>query len=149
MSSKEAAPSDSPVLHTVLSSVFYFFIIQLDWFWNIVDTIILAVIQAMKIYQFPATDFHRDFSMTAPFFLFVLCSIKLWCAKPGNRSESPLLMGFAIFFCITCIVMDIYFIVLQPYIWSWELPFHIVSLILEGIILLFSILMLIVFIVKG
>jgi hypothetical protein len=145
----ESKDSNAPVKHNMLSSIFYFFLLQFNWIWNIVNTVIIAIIQAMKIYQFPLKDVHRDFLMTTPFVLFVLCAIKIGFAKSGNRGESALYMAFAIFFTLTCIAMDVYLIAFQPYLWGWELPFHIISIIIEGIIFLFSVLMLIVFIAKG
>ena len=145
----EFKDNSGPVKHNVLSSIFYFFLVQFNWVWNVIDTVIIAIIQAQKIYQFPMKDVYRDFLMTSPFLLFVLCSIKLVLAKSGNRGESASYMGFAIFFTLTCIAMDIFYIGFQPYTWSWESPFHIISIVIEAIMFLFSVLMFLVFIVKG
>ena len=134
-----------PPTHRVRSSFFYFLILQIDWIWNFVNTIVILVLQSLKVYSFPMTYNSMVFSVIAPLFLCVLCLLKINIAKPGNRSESSFLIIIAILFCLGCGFMDIYFIYWQPYEWSWELTFHIISLVMEGIIFLFSCLMMIVF----
>ena len=137
-----------PPAHRVRSSIFYYFLLQLNQLWNIVNTIILIVLQALKFYNYPASKVDREFQMVAPFLLFVLVYAKIALAKPGNRSESFLFIILAIIFMIPSIIMDVYFLVWQPYLWSWEEPFHYVSIVFECIFFLFSIVMIIIFILK-
>ena len=137
-----------PPAHRVRSSIFYYFVLQLNMLWNVVNTIILIVLQALKLYTYPASKLDREFQMVAPFLLFVLVCAKIAFAKPGNRSESFLFIILAIVFMIPSVVMDVYFLIWQPYVWSWEEPLHYVSIAFEGIFLIFSIVMIIIFILK-
>ena len=137
-----------PPAHRVRSSVFYYFLLQLNQLWNIVNTIILIVLQGMKLYNYPMSKLDKEFQMVAPFLLFVLEFAKIQLAKPGNRSESFLFVIFGLILMIPCIIMDVYFLIWQPYVWSWEEPFHYVSIIFECIFFLFSIVMIIIFILK-
>ena len=137
-----------PPSHRIRSSVFYYFLLQFNQLWNIVLTIILIVLQAIKLHSYPAGKVDREFQMVAPFLLFFLVFVRISLAKPGNRSESFVFILLSFIFMIPSIIMDVYFITWQPYVWSWELPLHIISLILEGIFFLFSIILVIVFLLK-
>lgn len=137
-----------PPTHKIRSSVFYYFLLQIMWLWNLIDTVVLIVLQSMKLYQFPAPQAARNFAMVAPFLLCLFYCIRLWMATPGNRSEKWLLLLLSLLFMIGCVLMDIYFIIWQPYLWKWEFPFHIVSIVFEVIYFLFTCLMIIVFLAK-
>ena len=102
----------------------------------------------MKLYNYPMSKLDKEFQMVAPFLLFVLEFAKIQLAKPGNRSESFLFVIFGLILMIPCIIMDVYFLIWQPYVWSWEEPFHYVSIVFECIFFLFSIVMIIIFILK-
>ena len=137
-----------PQAHRIKSSILYFFILQINMFWNIVNTIVLIVLQSMKVHQYPASKVDREFSIVAPFLLFFLSYVKISLAKPGNRSENFILIIISLVLMVPCIIMDVYFLVWQPYCWSWESPFHYVSIGIEVIFFFFSIIMAIVFLLK-
>lgn len=131
--------------HRIRSSVYYYFFVQLNWLWVWINTIILIVLQSLKIYQFPAPNSAANFSIIAPFILFILEWTKLGFAKPGNTSEYTLYLFIALLVLIVCVLLEVYFVIWQPYLWSWELPLHIISFVFEGILFIFTILMLMVF----
>jgi hypothetical protein len=49
---------------------------------------------------------------------------------------------------IPCIIMDVYFICWQPYLYFWEFILHIISIVIEGIFFIFTLVLLILFILK-
>ena len=137
-----------PPTHKVRSNVFFYFILLLVIFWDFVATIISIVLQALKLYYFYAPTAPRNFSMIAPFLWFLICVIKFIASKLGNRSENITMMAIALVLIAGSIVMEVYFIIWQPYLWSWEFPIHIVSICLDGIIFVFGIVLIILFAVS-
>ena len=138
-----------PKTHNSRSSIIFYFLLCLTIFWDFVITIISIVLQALKLYNYPAPKSPNDFSMCAPFLWFLICYIKFQCGKHGNRSEHFGLMIAAIIFLIGSILFELYFIFWQPYLWSWEMPLHIVSIVLDGIAIIASIILMIIFIVAN
>lgn len=137
-----------PPQHRIKSNVFYYFAILLNQFWNIVATIVFVVFQSLKLYYYPMTKGRHDFTMCAPFLWFAFNIIKSTSAKYGNRSENSPLIIVALLFGIGCILMEVYFLVWQPYLFRWESPFHFVSIIIDAIVFLFSIVMMIMFVIS-
>lgn len=137
-----------PPMHHYKSSIIYYFFILLLHFWNIASTICLIVIQSLKLYYFPSPKSDRDFSMVAPFLLFLVNVIKLICAKYGNRSEYLVLSIVAAVLTVFSIFLNAYFIAWQIYVWHWELPIVIISIILNCIFLIITIILIIYFALK-
>ncbi|OHT01973.1 hypothetical protein TRFO_31049 [Tritrichomonas foetus] len=138
-----------PPWHHYKSNVLYYFLILLFHFWNFASTIVLIVIQALKIYYFPAPKAAKEFSMVAPFFWFVVNVIKLQCAKYGNRSEHLLLTIIATVLSVGSILIGVYFLVWQIYVWRWEPPFIYISIGFDCVLIVFSIILIILFAVKN
>lgn len=137
-----------PPTHPVKSNVFYFFWIVVAHLWNIVCTIILVVLFSLKHYYFPMTKAAADFCMVSPFLWFVVNLIKLQVGRFGNRSEHIPMMICALVLGICCILLEVYFLIWQPYLWSWEAPFHYVSICVDAIFVTFSLVLLIIFAIK-
>ncbi|KAK8884360.1 hypothetical protein M9Y10_043470 [Tritrichomonas musculus] len=137
-----------PPTHKVRSNVFFYFILILVIFWDFVMAVISIVLQALKLYYFYAPTAPRNFSMVAPFLWFFICVLKFIASKKGNRSENITVSCIALVLIVGSIIMEIYFILWQPYLWRWEFPLHIVSIVLDGIILIFLIVLIIIFAVS-
>lgn len=137
-----------PPTHKVRSNVFFYFILLLVILWDFVIAIISIVLQALKLYYFYAPTSPRNFSMVAPFLWFFICVLKFIASKYGNRSENITVTIFALVLIFGSVLMEIYFILWQPYLWSWEFPLHIVSIVLDGIIFIFAFVLLIIFAVS-
>lgn len=137
-----------PQKHHYKSSIFYYFIILFFHFWNFFSTICLIVIQSLKLYYFPSPKAARDWSMVAPFLLFVINIIKLVCAKYGNRLENAIFTIVAGVLAIGSIFLNAYFIAWQIYVWYWELPIVIISIVLNCIFLVFTIILIIFFLIR-
>lgn len=138
-----------PAFHIIKSNIFYYFIIMISHLWNVVCTIILIVLQSLKLYHFPGPTAARNFSMVAPFLWFIINIIKLQLGKLGNQSENLPLIIATLVLTIGSIFFGLYFILWQLYVWSWELPIIIVSMIFDGILLIFSIILIIMFAIKN
>lgn len=139
---------DLPPLHRSRSSVFYFFLLQLLFFWNVAYTIASIVLQGMKIYQFPTPKAAGDFSMVAPFLQFVFFLIQYFTSRLGNRSENFIVLIIALVFAVGYIMMEVYYLAWQPYEWAGELPLRVFALVLEVIAFLLTCVMLIFFAVR-
>jgi hypothetical protein len=137
-----------PATHPSKSVVFFHFWFNLVLLWSIVCTVILIVLQALKIYNFPAPPAHRDFSMCAPFLWFLLAIWKVLAGKAGNRSEHLLITVTALVAAIGAILFEVYFLIWQPYLWYWEQPLHITSIVFDGITIIFLIILIILFAMK-
>lgn len=134
-----------PPTHPVRSNVFYHFWLSIAQAWNFIGTCILVVIFALKHYNFPMTKSAADWCMISPFFWFVLNLIKISVGKMGNKSEHVIVMAIAIILGIVCVIMEIYFLAWQPYLWCWESPLHYVSLVIDGVMVVFSIVLVVLF----
>jgi hypothetical protein len=134
-----------PPTHPSRSNVFYFFWLTFASFWNFVCSVIVIVLQSLKLYHFPAPPSARDFSMCAPFLVFFLNLGKIRAGKIANRSEHVVLMVFALIAAIGALLFDVYFLIWQPYVWTWEAPFHYVSIVVDAICILGSIILVILF----
>jgi hypothetical protein len=134
-----------PQTHLSKSNVFYYLILSLTSVWSVVCTNILIVLQSLKLYNFPVTAGDGNFSMCAPFLWFLINVCKIWAGKAANRAEHFLVMILCMVMALGSILFEIYFIIWQPYVWDWELPLHIISICLDGVIMLFSALLLIFF----
>jgi hypothetical protein len=129
----EKERADLPPMHPSKSVVFIQFWFNLAALWNVVCTIILIVLQSLKLYNFPAPPAPRDFSMCAPFLWFLLNTWKVWAGKSGNRSEHLIMVISSICAAVGAILFEVYFLIWQPYLWYWEAPLHITSFVVEGI----------------
>ena len=138
-----------PTTHKVRSNVFFYFLLILAMVWEFVITVIIVVLQALKLYYFQAPKSDFDFSMCAPFLWFVILVIRFVLARNGNRSEHVLLMVFSLIVTVAAIIMEVYFLIWQPYLWSWEAPLHYVSIIFDAIIAIFAIVLLIIFAISN
>lgn len=137
-----------PPTHKVRSNVFFYFILLLVILWDFVIACISVVLQALKLYNFYAPVTPRNFSMVAPFFWFLICVFKFIAAKNGNKSENISVTIVALVLIVGSILMEVYFMVWQPYLWKWEFPLHCVSVALDGIIFIFALVLLIIFAVS-
>ncbi|KAK8891263.1 hypothetical protein M9Y10_028470 [Tritrichomonas musculus] len=137
-----------PPMHHIKSNVFYYFVILLEHVWNFASAICLIIIQSFKLYYFPGPKSARNFSIVAPFLLFFINFIKLLCAKYGNRSENLIFTIASAALYIGSVFLNVYFIVWQIYIWYWELPIVMVSMILDFLLFVFTIILIIVFFSK-
>jgi type IV secretory pathway VirB2 component (pilin) len=135
-----------PQTHLSKSNVFYYLILSLMSVWNVICTIILVVLQSLKLYNFPVPRAAGDFSMCAPFLWFLDNLCKIWAGNAANRAEHVVVMIVCMVLTLGSILFEVYFLVWQPYVWAWESPLHIISICLDGIIMLFSALLLIFFI---
>ena len=138
-----------PTTHKVRSNVFFYFLLILAMVWEFVITVIIVVLQALKLYYFQAPKSDFDFSMCAPFLWFVILVIRFVLARNGNRSEHVLLMVFSLIVTVAAIIMEVYFLIWQPYLWSWEAPLHYVSIVFDAIIAIFAIVLLIIFAISN
>ncbi|OHS97325.1 hypothetical protein TRFO_36528 [Tritrichomonas foetus] len=138
-----------PKTHRVRSNVFFYFLLCLTLFWDFVVTIISIVLQAFKLYYFFSPKSAGDFSMVAPFLWFFIAVIKYIVARDGNRSEHVLLMLCSLVLMAATIILEVYFILWQPYLWSWEAPLHYVSIALDALSAVFAIVLLIIFAVSN
>ena len=134
-----------PPWHQIKSNVLFYFYTILCHLWNIIVTIFIIVLQAKKLYFFYAPASHENFSMVSPFLFFIINLIKLVLGKYGNRSENIPFLVAGIVFSIGSILMEVYFLIWQPYLWSYEAILHYISIVFDGIFIIFSIILIIIF----
>jgi hypothetical protein len=134
-----------PETHLSKSNVFYYLILSLMSVWNVVCTIILIVLQSLKLHNFPNTTGDGNFSMCAPFLWFQDNLAKVWAGKASNRAEHFPMMIVCMVLTLGSILFEVYFIVWQPYLWAWEMPLHVISICFDVVIMIFSALLLIFF----
>lgn len=134
--------------HTVKSHVFYQFFVWIFHLWNLILSIITLVLVVRKVMLFWMKTGARDFNICSPFLLFIVNILKLELGGYGNRSEHIVLLVFACIFGLGSIAMDMYFILLQPYLWDWEIAVHSVATAWDCIFVIATIALIVIFAVK-
>lgn len=119
-------------LHQTKSSIYYHFYLEFAQFWNALCSIILIVSQIIKMYNFPYKKTQGNFSVAAPFLWCVINVVKLMILKRGNQNENSFLLLGGFLLCAVSIMLEVYFVAWQKYLWKWELPFHIISIVIDG-----------------
>jgi len=139
---------DLPGLGSVRSSVLYLFWVILSHFWNVACTIALLAVFVPKSIAFPMASWELSLNIASPLVWFALNLLKLACGRRGNRSEHAALMAAASVLGVCCILIEVYFIVWQPFLLRKELPLHCVSLVVDGVFVISSVVMVVLIATK-
>jgi hypothetical protein len=137
-----------PEAHPSKSFVFYHFCIVVIFAWSVVYAVMMIVLQSMKLYYYPGPKSEAGWALGSIFLWFIFALGKFDLGRAGNRSEYVPAMVCAAILAAFCIVLEVYLLVLQLYLWSWEFPLHIISIALDGISLILSVVLIIIFAIK-